>query len=150
MARFFWITVILIASSADAQELPSDFVQELVLSGLNAPTSFRFLPDDRVLVCEQTSAEIRLFIDRVPATNDPLVVVPGVNTIGNERGLLSLEVDAEWPARPFVYVYYNNSLSQTDTRLTRFTVTGDLDHILASVAVGAREVRHQTPVERGA
>jgi glucose/arabinose dehydrogenase len=128
MSRVFSLSIMLLASVAGAQELPTDFVQEPVLSGLTAPTSFRFLPDDRILVCEQTSGEIRLFIDGLPATNDPLVVVPDVNTLGSERGLLSIEVDPQWPARPFVYSYYNyNGQSEQDTRLTRFTVTGDLD-----------------------
>ena len=123
------LALIATARPAGAIDLPADFQEQVVRTGFNLPISFRFLPDGRILVAQQKNTPVvRMLIDGEFATTDPVLAPAGVNAVGNERGLLSIEVDPEWPARPFIYCYYNwVSGGQTDTRVTRYTANGDLD-----------------------
>lgn len=114
------------APAARAQAtLPTDFVDELVVGGLDQPVGMAFLPDGRLLFVEQARARIRLIVNGALAAVDPVVVVPNVRTIGPERGLLGIAVDPGFPARPYVYVHCNDS-SSLIVRITRFTLGGDL------------------------
>jgi glucose/arabinose dehydrogenase len=124
-----FLLLCLLAGQATAIELPPNFQEEIVGSGLTLPVSFRFLPDGRVLIAQQMNLPVvRLLIGGELAATDPVLAPPNVNTSGNERGLLSITVDPAWPQRPFLYCYYDwTSQGQTDTRLTRYTATGDLD-----------------------
>jgi glucose/arabinose dehydrogenase len=107
--------------------VPTGFVDEPVVAGLDRPSGIAFLPDGRLLVVEQKSSRIRLVVDDVLSTTDPVGIVPTVNTTGNERGLLGIAVDPEWPARPYVYVHYTSASPAAGVRISRFTLTGDLD-----------------------
>ncbi|MGH7725543.1 MAG: PQQ-dependent sugar dehydrogenase [Candidatus Eiseniibacteriota bacterium] len=111
---------------ASAAQVPTDFVDEPIVSGLVQVVNFDFLPDGRVLVVERGSAKIRLVVGNALSPIDPVTVVPEVETMSLEQGLLGVAVDPGWPNRPYVYVYY--TYTQTpNIRLTRFTATGDLD-----------------------
>jgi len=110
---------------AAATTVPDDFQDNLIINGLNQPVGFTFLPDGRLLFIEQVNARIRLLVNGAIGANDPLVTVPSVNTSGNERGLLGIDVDSGWPGRPYIYVYYSHSGTNTNY-LSMFTVTGDL------------------------
>lgn len=114
------------APGAGAQaNLPADFVDLPVVGGLDAPTNLCFLPDGRLLVTERRTARIRLVVQGAFAATDPILTVPDVRSTGGEQGLLGVAVDPGWPARPYVYVYYDYALS-AHMRLSRFTATGDL------------------------
>jgi len=110
---------------AAAATVPTDFEDTLVTGGFNQPVGFAFLPDGRILVCEQVSGNIRLIVNGAIGSNDPLVDVPNVYTSGNERGLLGICVDPDWPARPYIYIYYSHQGTNTNY-LSMYTVTGDL------------------------
>ena len=114
------------ATPARAQlDLPNDFVDDLVLSGIDQPVGLGFLPDGRLLFTEQKNARIRLIVNGAIAAVDPVITVPNVRTSGNEQGLLGIAVDPGWPARPYLYVHYDYLLSAT-IRISRYTVGGDL------------------------
>lgn len=115
------LTASLSAVSAHAA-LPDGFSDQPVASGLVAPSSIAFLPDGRALIAELSPAQIRLVRNGV-VTN--LGTVPNVRA-GGERGLLGLTVDPAWPARPYVYIHSTWNLS-FQIRISRFTLTGDLD-----------------------
>jgi len=118
---------ILFAPAVPGATVPNDFTDIQVVSDLDMPTGFTFLPDGRIIVVEQWSAEVRLIVNGAIGSNDPLVVVPNVSDNHGERGLLGIDVDPGWPARPYIYVYYNHD--GTDTcRLSMYTVTGDLSN----------------------
>jgi glucose/arabinose dehydrogenase len=118
--------VLLAAAPARAQlTLPTDFADDLILSGLNQPVGMAFLPDGRLLFVERTSANIRLVVNGVIAATDPVITVPNVRSTGNEQGLLGIVVDPGWPARPYIYIHYDYNLS-ANIRLSRYTVAGDL------------------------
>jgi glucose/arabinose dehydrogenase len=106
---------------------PTDFRDVTVVGALTLPTSIAPLPDGRVLIAEQWNARVRLVVDGQIGATDPVLTVPNVNTSGNERGLLALAVDPAWPARPYLYAYYDFSSGTTRAvYLTRYTGVGDL------------------------
>jgi len=125
---FLALTVLIglqIPGPLQAATVPTDFSDQSVKSGFSQPVGFAFLPDGRALVIEQVTAQIRLVVNGSFGTTDPLVTVPSVNTSGNERGLLGIDVDAGWPARPYIYIYYSHSGTSTNY-LSMYEATGDL------------------------
>jgi glucose/arabinose dehydrogenase len=111
------------AATADVQ-LPNDFVNEVIASSLDSPTSMAFLPDGRVLFIEQKTAKVRMVVNGLMASTDPEFVVPNVNTDGYERGLEGIAVDPGWPTRPYVYFHFTRLGGYI--RIVRYTVTGDV------------------------
>lgn len=103
--------------------LPSGFGDHVVVSGLDQPTAFAFLPDGRALVTEQVTGAIRLVIGG-SLSPTPLATVSGLSINGGERGLLAIAVDPGWPVRPYVYVHA--TVTGNKMRLIRYTATGTL------------------------
>ncbi len=107
-----------------AVALPDSFVNEIVVGGLDQPTSFAFLPDGRVLLTEQHTGKVRLVVGDHIASTDPILLVPQLSAAGYERGLQGIAVDPGWPVRPFVYLYYTRIGGYC--RLVRYLASGDL------------------------
>lgn len=105
--------------------LPPGFTDSLVIGGLDQPIGSTFLPDGRLLFTERASGKVRLAVNDHIASTDPVVVVDSLRTADWEQGLLGVAADIAWPARPYLYVFYNMS-NAAFMRLSRFTVTGDL------------------------
>ena len=131
-SRGLSVTLALIASLAfggrDARAqatLPTDFVDSAFAGGLDFPSGFTFLPDGRVLVVEQRSARVRLFVGGALAAIDPVATLPGIVSSGGEQGLLGIAVDPGWPTRPYLYVHCDNAGTST-IRISRYTAAGDL------------------------
>ncbi len=68
---------------------PTQFVEELVAGPFDAPTNSSLLPDGRLFVVEQYTAQVRLIVDGQMSAIDPAGVVPGIRT-GGEAGLLGV------------------------------------------------------------
>jgi glucose/arabinose dehydrogenase len=81
-----------------------------------------FVPDGRVLICEQ-GGNLRIVKGGtlLPA---PFLTVP-VDANG-ERGLLGVTVDPAFSANGFVYVYYTVPSPNPHNRISRFTASGDV------------------------
>ena len=107
-----------------AVRLPDDFVNEVLLTGLNQPNSMAFLPDGRLLFTEQRTGKVRLVVNGHLAATDPVLVVPQLNAGGYERGLQGIAVDPRWPSRPYVYLFHNRVGNAN--RLVRYKAAGDL------------------------
>ncbi len=125
------------AREAPAQDLPDGFFLELAIGEpfTGEPVGFARLPDGRVLLIERPTGVVRLAAAGA-ATSDPIAVVPGVESVHPERGLLGVAVDPAWPARPYVYVYYNHTSGLS--RVTMYTASGDLvNPASTSVALGS-------------
>ena len=114
--------IIAISAPSHAAVVPTHFEDTQLIGGLNQPTDFARLPDGRVLVTEQKSGIVRLFVN--PTTSAIALTVPSLNASGNERGLLAITLDFDWPSSPYVYLYYNRTGSKL--RLVRYTASGDL------------------------
>ena len=107
---------------------PTQFVDELVAGPFDAPTNSSFLPDGRLLVVEQYTAQVRLVVKGQIATIDPVGTVPSIRS-GGEAGLLGVAVDPGFPARPYVYLHgtWRGPVPGTNAiRIWRYTLTGDL------------------------
>jgi glucose/arabinose dehydrogenase len=119
-----------VSGSAVAATVPTDFQDEPAVTvgggaALSLPASMAFLSDGRLLVVEQKSAKIRLFVNGALAATDPVATLPDVRTAGNEQGLLGIAVDPGWPVRPYLYVHCDDANSSF-IRISRYTAAGDL------------------------
>jgi len=133
MARLAILAVLAVAwgltAPAHAQPaLPTGFIDETVVSGLDQPNGMAFLPDGRILITEQYTGKIRLIVNGHVASTDPAVTVDSVNTAGanGERGLEGIAVDPRWPTFPYVYVAYTHIGARMS--LARYTATGDISN----------------------
>jgi glucose/arabinose dehydrogenase len=107
---------------AAGSAVPSNFIDEPVVTGLNAPVAMAFLPDGRLLIAERLSGRILVYRGSNPAITT--CTIPNIST-NVERGLLGIAVDPAWPDRPFVYVHYTDAGTNT-LRIARYHVEGDL------------------------
>ena len=76
---------------AIAATVPTGFTDQAAVTvgsgaALDRPASMAFLPDGRLLVVEQTSAKLRLFVDGALAATDPVVTLPAVRDRGRRAG----------------------------------------------------------------
>ncbi|HEV2786211.1 MAG TPA: PQQ-dependent sugar dehydrogenase [Solirubrobacteraceae bacterium] len=95
------------ATPAAAATLPSGFREVVALDGLTLPTTVRFAPDGRVFVAEK-SGLVKVFDSLADGT--PTVFADLRTKVHNfhDRGLLGLELDPSFPAKPYVYVLYTH------------------------------------------
>src|SRR6188474_2048513 len=107
-----------------AVSLPTNFVDDTLVTGINLPTSMAFLPDGRLLFTEQYTGNVRMVVNGHIASTDPVYIVPSMNVGGYERGLEGIAVDPAWPTRPYVYLCYTRQGGTI--RIERYTATGDL------------------------
>ena len=106
-----------------AQVLAPGFTDSIVAQNLDLPAAFDFMPGNRMVVVEQWNGNIRLIVNgQLQAT--PVVTVPEVTSTG-ERGLLGIAVDPQFPIRP--YLYTHQTATGNIIRISRWTLTGDLD-----------------------
>lgn len=109
-------------AAADVDGLNPDYERTTIVSGLNQPTDFRFLPDGDILIAEKGGA-IKLYHDG-HVHDDPVITLAVLETDNDEeRGLLGIEVDPNFEQNGYLYVSYTTA--QNHDRLSRITVTGD-------------------------
>jgi aldose sugar dehydrogenase len=96
-----------------------------VVSGLNQPTDFRFLPDGRILIAEKGGA-IKVSNEDGQLQSTPLVTLP--TKTGWARGLTAVEVDPDYEQNGYIYVSYIRD--DNYQRLSRLTVTDPTAEVL--------------------
>jgi glucose/arabinose dehydrogenase/regulation of enolase protein 1 (concanavalin A-like superfamily) len=84
--------------------LPPEFEKLQLISGLNEPISFRFLPDGDHILVAQKAGIIRVFHMDGSEDPTPFLTLP-VSTTG-EQGLLAVEVDPGFAVNGDVFIYY--------------------------------------------
>ncbi len=121
--------VCLAAASTEATTFPPGFGQDVIAGGFNSPTVFAFFPDGRIIVAEKPGVVWLIkngVVQPVPFIN----VSDRVNS-AFDHGILGLAVDRDFPAQPYVYLYYtyeNDPVTWDGPKtvhLSRVTVTGD-------------------------
>lgn len=92
-------------SSAAAVTLPSGFRDTVVFSGIDEPTNFRFAPNGKVFVAEKTGD---ILVYDSLSDPEPTVFADLQQKVydNGDRGLLGLELDPDFPAKPYVYALY--------------------------------------------
>jgi glucose/arabinose dehydrogenase/PKD repeat protein len=119
--------------------VPTGFQQTVVASGLAQPAALAVAGDGRLAVAERAAGRVRLIKDGALLATPLLDVTqalasPQYLETYSERGLLGLAFDPQFPAVPYLYVYYTvckvpggGGYCQTaKNRVARFTVTGDV------------------------
>ncbi|PSL33323.1 PQQ-dependent sugar dehydrogenase [Chitinophaga ginsengisoli] len=113
--------LLLLSPLSRAQSLPANFQRVQVVSGISSPTALAFLPDGRILVCQETG-QLRVI------KNGSLLSTPAISLSVNasgERGLIGIAVDPNFATNHYIYLYYTNT-SGPHNRVSRFTMTGDV------------------------
>ena len=111
-----------IETQTGAISLPSGFVEDILVSGLDAPTAMAFAPDGRLFVAEQEGT-LRVVQD------GSLLATPFISlTVDQqgERGLLGLAFDPAFSSNNLLYLYYTTPTPAVHNRLSRFTANGNL------------------------
>jgi aldose sugar dehydrogenase len=93
----------------------------LVAGDLAFPTNIAFAPDGRIFYTEKETGDIRIIAEGgvLPEPFDHLDVIEG-----SETGLLGIALHPNFPADPWVYVYYTDAADGRN-RMIRILADGD-------------------------
>ncbi len=114
----------------NAQTLPASYVQTGIVTGLQYPSDFAWLPDGRYIVTQKggvsataSNATIRLFKSDGALIGTFYNLTDSVDANG-EHGLHGIEVDPDFANNHYVYAYYtyrNPAKTVKALRVVRFT-----------------------------
>ena len=114
------IFIFLAATAAAATYSVAKFSDTAVVTGLDQPTDFAFLPDGRILILEKPGrVKIAPSGGGVPAL--ALDIVGNVDEF-SERGLLGVCLHPGFATNGYVFLYY--TANGPKNRISRFTLTG--------------------------
>ena len=82
-------------TAAGNTDLPDGFRQDVIASGLNAPTDLAFLPDGNLLVSEKAGV-VKLIDTRNRVRREPYLDIQDRVNTAYLRGLLSIQVDPDF------------------------------------------------------
>ncbi len=129
-----WVSIIwllAVAPLAVAQTLRDPGLQvSEVVAGLSLPTTMAFIGPDDIIVLQKDDGKVRRVLGG-GLQPEPVLDVAVDNA--SERGLLGIAIHPEFPATPFVYLFYTESSTGDDTsgfpdplgnRVYRFTWDG--------------------------
>lgn len=103
-----WLILAMLAAgtaSAADPALPAGFQDSVVFSGLDKPVALRFAPNGMVFVAEQ-AGKIKFFEDVEDETPDLFKDLRTEAYDHGDRGLLGIELDPEFPTKPYVYALF--------------------------------------------
>lgn len=105
-----------------ALAMPAELERTALVTGLNQPTAFRFLPDGRILISEKQGA-IKLYANG-QVQDEPVITLAVLPTDNDEeRGLLGIEPDPNFDQNGYLYLSYTTAANYD--RLSRITVVGN-------------------------
>jgi glucose/arabinose dehydrogenase len=108
---FIFLSVLPSFLAAQTLKDPSLKVEQLV-SGLDTPTIMAFIGPKDILVLQKNDGKVRRIIAGVL---QPGHVHDVAVDSASERGLLGMTVHPQFPSTPFVYLYYTQSSTGSDT-----------------------------------
>lgn len=119
----FQIPPVMAASPRQELQLPTGFIQNTILTGVNGyATCMAIAPDGRIFICLQNGT-IQI------VKNGDLLPIPfatfNVNLIG-EQGLIGIAFDPNFSTNRFVYVHYTSPTPTIHGRISRVTASGDI------------------------
>src|SRR4051812_30842382 len=115
------VGLVLTASPAKADVLPSGFATTQLGHGLNNPTAMTLTPDGRILVAEQ-GGKLRVIKNGALLSTAALTLT--VNRT-SESGFDGITIDPNFATNQYVYVYYTATTPNPHNRVSRFTMSGD-------------------------
>jgi glucose/arabinose dehydrogenase len=124
-------TVFFSSSAPAATYSVAGFSDTAVVTGLNQPTDFAFLPDGRMLILEKPG---RVLVAGIGggATTVALDITGNVDDF-SERGLLGICLHPSFPSTGWIYLYYTTNTPRN--RISRFTLTGNTINPASEVVV---------------
>ena len=117
----FLMALIITPSQINAAP-PTEFDVTELVSDLNEPTAFRFMPDGRIFISEKTGA-IKVFANGQIQPEPVITIVTLQTDNADERGLLGIEPDPDFANNGYLYVAYTTA--QNFDRLSRITISGN-------------------------
>lgn len=117
-----------VTTLAAASGLPTEFERTVLVSGLDQPLDFRFLPNDLGILIAEKNGAIKLFHDDHVQT---VITLP--TSSGGERGIGGIEVDPNFETNHYIYASYTtvNAAGTNVNRLSRLTLSEDLHSLQA-------------------
>ncbi len=116
------VATLIQTAATSPQMLDGNLTVTTVISGLNQPTSIAFLADNDFLVLEKASGKIQRIIN---GSLHSTVLDLGVNN-ASERGLLGLALHPDFSASAFVYLFWTESSTGSDTsNIDEITLLGN-------------------------
>ncbi|OLD64426.1 MAG: hypothetical protein AUI47_05995 [Acidobacteria bacterium 13_1_40CM_2_68_5] len=108
------VAILLIAALPAAAQTVNDpgLQVEVVAGGLSQPTTMAFIGDGDILVLQKANGQVRRIIGGVVQPVPALDVA--VDSV-NERGLLGIALDPDFPVDRRVFLYYTESSTGADT-----------------------------------
>ena len=129
---------------------PDRFAVENVVTGIDQPISIRFLPDGRMLLVQKKGAIRICNVLGTTVQSEEYVNLAGSSHIygvdfNQERGLLDLAVDPNFPASPYIYILYTPAYSPDTPRLrvSRFTHIVNSGQLTSRLDPGSEQVLWQ-------
>ncbi|MBI5060652.1 PQQ-dependent sugar dehydrogenase [candidate division KSB1 bacterium] len=122
-------TVLMLSATLLSVDSASALRTNRVASGLQRPLFVCAPPGDstRLFIVEQWTASIKILNLQTNAINPtPFIDLNSVTVgSGNERGLLGMAWDPDWPDSNYFYVHYNNNAG--NSVIARYTVSANPD-----------------------
>jgi glucose/arabinose dehydrogenase len=108
------------------------FSDTAVVTGLNQPTDFAFLPDGRILILEKPG---RVLIAG-PGSGAPTVALDMTTNVdsGFEKGLLGICLHPTYASTGWIYLYYT-FVTGPRNRISRFTLTGNTIALASEIVI---------------
>ena len=119
-SSFAVILLALAASAPAATYSVAGFSDTAVVTGLDQPTDFAFLPDGRILVLEKPG-RVRITPPGGGAATLAIDMTASVDD-GFEKGLLGVTLHPAFATNGYVYLYYTTNTPRN--RISRFTLVG--------------------------
>lgn len=115
-----------------AEVLPPGFKAEVIVGGLEWPTTFAFAPDGRIFIAEK-AGRVKIWKDGITYAQPLLDITDEVNNFV-DRGLIGMALDPNFAENGWIYLFYTwdapgekkDSDGPRRGRLVRYTVEGDV------------------------
>ena len=109
-----------------AAQAPPGFAVEDVLTGLEQPIAIRFLPDGRMLLVHKKGPILIVDVAADPVQSaEYMNLTAGANGLDSdqERGVLDIAIDPNYPTDPYIYLFYTPAAGPAGprARISRFT-----------------------------
>ena len=102
-----------------ADNLPPQFVEETVVTGLIDPVNIITMPDGRMIVLEKVG-RVNLIDPTTPLAPPTVILGIGAIQVFGERGLASIALDPDFENNGYFYLYYTQLGNDNRNRISRF------------------------------
>jgi glucose/arabinose dehydrogenase/PKD repeat protein len=121
------------------------FQNEILGTGFDLPTAFKFMPDGRMLLTELQGTVLVVPPPYTQADPTPFLQITNVGSAGVQQGIYDIALDPNFSANHYFYIFYTLGSPNRD-RLSRFTANATNTGTVA----GSEFVLYQDPQDANA